>query len=205
MLSPLFFKVMNNVSVKMVLFFVLVQFFVVEGLQKNIPDILAGTLYFKLYDHLYYLFGARMLCYVGGMLLAKYSVLTHLKTRLGRYSVGMTNILLIVSILLCSIVLCVLSKGILLIFFALIVFVIFNLYHKSKLTKAVFAWLGKQSLYIWLLHPFICYTTFPVLRIWLLSFKYSVVIFIVLLVTCAIVSIILNRISDRIIHQIVKI
>lgn len=184
--------------------FILVQFFIVEGVQKRMPELLAGTMFFKLYDHLYYLFGARMLCYVGGMLIAKYNVLSSLKTYFSRYSVVSINFALTILLVISSLVLCLLSKGILLIFFALVVFCLFNLYHKSLAVSTIFSWLGKQSLYIWLLHPFICYSTFPMLRDWLLSFKYSILIFVVLLLVCSILGILLNKISDRLIKQVVN-
>lgn len=205
MLSPVFFKWINRVSLKWILLFVLVQFFIVEGLHKKIPEMLAGSLYFKLYDHLYYLFGARMLCYTAGMLLAKYSIFTIFKSKMMHNSVMTSNLGLIVSVILASFLLCILKKGILLIFFAPIVFVWFNLLYKCKWVNVSFEWLGKQSLYIWLLHPFICYSTFPFLRNWLLSFKYSFLIILVLFFSCSIISVILNSISNLLIKQIQKI
>lgn len=188
----------NAVSFKLLVICILVQFFIVEATRNTIMEFMdLNSLGFKIYDHLYYLLGARMLCYLSGMLIAKYRVITIIKTKLSMMRFVKSNFVIFTFLLLSSLFLCIMSRGILLIFYAIIVFLAFNSLTHSNIGIKVFTELGQYSLYIWLLHPFIYTSAFPSIRVWLFSFKYSFLIWFILFAISLVISIFLTKISKH--------
>lgn len=195
-LSEVFFKIVNSLSLKLLIICVLMQFFIVEATRKTFMEFIdLNSLEFKIYDHLYYLLGARMLCYLSGMLIAKHEVITTIKIKLSRMKTIKSNFIILAFLFVCSLLLCILSKGILLIFYAIVIFLALNCFKHNAIGIRVFSKLGKYSLYIWLLHPFIYTSAFPSIREWLLTFKYSLLIWGVLLGLSMVISVLLTKIA----------
>lgn len=203
--SEIFYKIINTVSFKSLVLLIILQFFIVEATRNLIMGFMdLDSLLFKIYDHLYYLLGARMLCYFGGMLVAKHKVISFFKYKINTIKATKSNFLIIVLLILSSLLLCVFSKGILLAFYSFFVFLAFNCFKHCVIGIKIFKTLGKYSLYIWLLHPFIYTSAFPFVKEWLLSFKYSLLIWFILFAISLGISFFLTRLANTLVPCVNK-
>lgn len=202
--APFLYKIVNKINYKFLIPIVLVQFIVVETLQKVLSSRIDGIVLTWLWNHVYYLLGARLLGYIAGMIVAKEQLIGRIKAQLQKVSDIKNNVLILLVLLICSLVLCVLNKGILLVLYAVLVFVCFNLIRKRGIVKNIFLWLGKQSTFIWLVHPFIYTSIFPEVQKFLLRLNYGSLIYAGLLLITGMIGVVLNYITKRIIDHTVS-
>ena len=126
LLSPLFYKMLNKWNYKTrIIPLLLIQFIIVETINRYI-NIDSPVLRY-IYQHIYYLLGARLLCYFWGMIIAKECIIGRLKKKFEKCANISYNLTLIFVLLASSIVMCLINRGILLIIFSIPVFVIFNM------------------------------------------------------------------------------
>lgn len=194
-LSPLFYTLLNRYGYKTILSIMFLQFLFVETLQKIIPGRMENsTVLLWAWEHISYLMGARLLCYFAGMTLAKEKVFSRLNAKLESFAAYQKNLLMLSILSGGSIFLCIVGRGILLILFAVPVFVLFNLSEKCKFVRKVFLWLGGQSTYMWLLHPFLYTAIFPSVQKIFLSVEYTIGIYMALLIITGMLGTVLNRV-----------
>lgn len=136
------------------------------------------------------LVGDVLFAYISGMLIAKYNVVTFIKKK------NIKNIWLLLILLVVSVVVCIAEKGILMPFYAIIVFLIFNSIRKNKAFIKIFDFLGTHSTNIWLVHMFFYLTLFAGL---VQNLKYPILIFIGMIILCTAVSYVINLIYKPII------
>lgn len=201
--SPIIYKIVKKNGGIFTICVLLIQFIIVESIYKISPEFFTNDVVVNyVWIRIYYLLGARLLGYVGGMLLAKYKVITFIKNKIQKIANGFSVFILLVSLLIMGVGLIIVNRGILIVLFTFPVFLVFNSIKKSRAVESVFLYLGKYSTYIWLIHPFIYGKTFPVIRQFILTFNNPVLILISVLIVCCIISMILNHITMRIIQKI---
>lgn len=135
------------------------------------------------------LVGDVLLTYICGMLIAKYNVVSFIKKK------NIKNIWLLTALLLVSVAICIIQKAILMPYYAIFVFLIFNSLTKTKVVINTFDFLGTHSTNIWLVHMFFYITLFAGL---VQNLKYPLFIFLGLMAICIAVSYIINFIYKRI-------
>lgn len=151
------------------------------------------------WDRIYYLCGARLLCYCGGMYLAKFQIISKAKYIFAkqRYHNFMIYTILFIS----SLILIILNSGLLIVLFSFVVFICFNSLYKNKTSVNILSILGEYSIFIWFIHPFIYSGIFEcITRLWL-KLYYAIPLFIGLLVLSLIIAIPLNYISTQLIKK----
>lgn len=138
------------------------------------------------------LMGDVIFSYMVGMLIAKHNIMTYI------HSKNISNEILLMVLFVLSIVMCVLHKGIFIVYYATVVFIIFNALKKGKWIKQLFNFLGTHSTNIWLVHMFFYLTLFPGL---VQNFKYPLFIFLGMMLICIAVSYIVNVIYQFILNR----
>ena len=94
-----------------------------------------------IWERIYYLLGARLLCYMGGMYIAQKNIISVVKRRLD--GIKHSNLMILGILLMLALVLVVLDKGILIVFYTFPVFVGFNCLKKNAKFSKVMLMLGK--------------------------------------------------------------
>lgn len=197
--APILYRFIIKVDERILIILLIVQFLSFEGLHKIIPMYIDNASVLEyIWWHIYYLFGARLLCYSCGMLIAKRNVISYIKNKLGRFGTLKTNLFLGLTIVLSSVVLCITQKGILLVFYSIYCFIVFNSMIKGTYARKILLILGKYSTYIWLLHPFIYTETFMIFYKMLMMAEYSILIMLFLLIITIMVGYVLDMISSKI-------
>lgn len=130
--------------------------------------------------------------YMVGMLIAKHNIMSYIHPK------NISNTILLIVLFVLSIVMCVLHKAIFIVYYATVVFVIFNALKKGKWIKQLFNFLGTHSTNIWLVHMFFYLTLFPGL---VQNFKYPLFIFLGMMVICIAVSYIIKFIYQFILSR----
>lgn len=126
-------------------------------------------------------FGPVLLTYGIGMLLAKKNVISKLGSFwLDKLPKAHNYLLFTLTVLGCAVV-CVLEKSILMPVFAIFIFIVFQLWQKSKFTEKLFLYLGKHSTNIWLTHMFFYLRLFQGL---VQKAKYPPLMFLFMMVLC---------------------
>lgn len=136
------------------------------------------------------LVGDVLFSYVCGMIIAKYNVVSFIKNR------NIKNIWLLLALFIISVAVCIVEKGILMPFYAIIVFIVFNTINKNKSFIKVFDFLGTHSTNIWLVHMFFYLTLFAGL---VQNLKFPILIFTGMMAICIAVSYVINLIYKPII------
>lgn len=184
------FKLVNNVNgivlfiigSGQLLFFWLFDSTIKEYLSVNTVMALATT-------QIINLVGDVLFTYICGMLIAKHNVVSFIKKK------NIKNIWLLTTLLLVSVAICIVQKAILMPYYAIFVFLIFNSLNKSKAVVNTFDFLGTHSTNIWLVHMFFYLTLFTGL---VQNLKYPLFIFAGLMAICIAISYIINYIYIRI-------
>lgn len=131
------------------------------------------------------LVGDVLFTYICGMLIAKYNVVSFIKTK------KIKNIWLLVALLLVSVAICIVQKAILMPYYAIFVFLIFNSLNKSKAVINTFDFLGTHSTNIWLVHMFFYLKLFDGL---VQTLRYPILMCLGLIFISIAISIIINYI-----------
>lgn len=201
LLSKIMFKIVQKQNYIFVIGLLSAQFILVEGLEKILPMHLDSEILLWIWKRAYYLLGARLFCYIGGMYLAKYQCIS----RMNNYFDRLKKRNAIIGTALCAmcILLIKIDKGILLVPFSLVVFCGFNSLVLGKSISRVMLFLGKYSTYIWLLHPFIYSGKFEkITNLWL-NLKYPFLLFVGLLACCIVVAVPIQALSGYIVKKTV--
>lgn len=143
-------------------------------------------------------FGDVLLCYMLGMLLVKLDVFGRIKYFLQNYvNIGGRKVATLKMVLLIcvSAVVFMLEKAIIMPYYALFVFLIFNSFDIRGKAKSFFMFLGRHSTNIWLIHMFFYLCMFPG---FVCSARYPILIFAYMMFLCIVVSIVINFIYDRV-------
>lgn len=149
LLSQKIFNIVEKTNSRVVLVLLIAQFFIVEAANKIIPQlILSHWLLMWIWERVYYLLGARLLCYMGGMYIAQKEIISVVKRRLDGND--HSNLMILGILLILALVLVVLDKGILIVFYTFPVFVGFNCLKKNAKFSNIMLMLGKYSTYVWL-------------------------------------------------------
>lgn len=172
-------------------------------LQKIIPAYIIDHVVLKwIWERIYYLSGARLLCYMGGMYLAKYRCISKVKHFLMKLQYLNMAIFLMLACMIAGLL--ILGKGILIVFFAFPVFIGFHCLRKGVLATKVMCLLGKYSTFVWLLHPFIYSGRFKKLTDLWMCLRYPIFLLLGLLFTTIIIAIPLDKLSGRILKRLEK-
>lgn len=179
----------------------IVQFFIIEAANKIIPEhISAYGVLVWMWERVYYLLGARLLCYMGGMYIAQKDIISAVKKRLDR--IKHSNLMVLGILLVLALVLIVLDKGILIVFYTFPVFIGFNCLKKNAKFSKVMLMLGKYSTYVWLVHPFVYRNVFPqITQIWI-KLRFPILLLVELLVISVLISWPLNKMSSELIKRL---
>lgn len=130
--SKSIFELVENTSIKIMIPGILIQFLAIEAADKLIPELLTECrILGYLWTHIYYLLGARLMCYIGGMYIAKFECITKMKEYLTRYT--HPNIVVGVILAVISIAMIAIDKGILVVLYTFPVFIGFNCLKKQML------------------------------------------------------------------------
>lgn len=174
---------------------------IVEAANKIIPQYISSHwLLVWIWERIYYLLGARLLCYMGGMYIAQKNIISVVKRRLD--GIKHSNLMILGILLMLALVLVVLDKGILIVFYTFPVFVGFNCLKKNAKFSKVMLMLGKYSTYVWLIHPFIYRNAFPqITQIWI-KLRFPILLLGELMVMSVLVSWPLNKISLELIQKL---
>ena len=201
MLSQKIFDIVEKRNGRVVLVLLIAQFFIVEAANKIIPQYISSHwLLVWIWERIYYLLGARLLCYMGGMYIAQKNIISAVKRRLD--GIRHSNLVILGILLALAVVLIVLDKGILIVFYTFPVFIGFNCLKKNAEFSKVMLMLGKYSTYVWLVHPFVYRNMFSqITNIWL-ELKYPLLLLGSLLIISIIVAYPLEKISVYIIKKI---
>ena len=177
------------------------QFFIVEAANKIIPQYISSHwLLVWIWERIYYLLGARLLCYMGGMYIARKNIISAVKRRLD--GIKHSNLMILGILLMLALVLVILDKGILIVFYTFPVFVGFNCLKKNNKFSRIFLLLGKYSTYVWLIHPFIYRNAFPqITQIWI-KLRFPIMLLGELLIMSMLVSWPLNKMSSEVIKKL---
>lgn len=143
-------------------------------------------------------FGDVLLCYILGMLLVKLDVFGKIKYFLQTYAKksGRALIGLKILLLVCvSAVVFILEKAVLMPYYALFIFLMFNSSEIKGKLKSCFMFMGRHSTNIWLTHMFFYLCMFPGLVV---SARYPIFIFVYMMVLCIAVSIVINFIYSKV-------
>lgn len=127
--------------------------------------------------------GWTIFSYVAGMVLAKYSLISKVRERMS------LNCLPLIILAVVSVGLCVIHKAILVPYYAILVFVILNVWKKPKVIVNTLNFLGTHSTNIWLVHMFFYLTLFPGL---VQKLQYPVLMVAGMLIICVLVSYVVN-------------
>lgn len=139
------------------------------------------------------LVGDVLFAYICGMLIAKYNLISLIKNR------NIKNYWLYICFILVSIAVCIAEKGILMPYYAVLVFIMFNTISKNALTVKVFSFLGEHSTNIWLVHMFFYLTLFPGL---VQKLKYPFLMFTGMMAICIAVSFAANVVYKPVIKYL---
>lgn len=201
LLSRKIFDVVEKRNGRVVLVLLIAQFFIVEAANKIIPQYISSHwLLVWIWERIYYLLGARLLCYMGGMYIAQKNTISAVKKRLDE--IKHSNLIILVILLMLALVLVVLDKGILIVFYTFPVFVGFNCLKKNNMLSRIFLLLGKYSTYVWLIHPFIYRNVFPqITQIWL-KLRLPVLLLVELLIIAMLVSWPIDKIASELIKKL---
>ena len=201
LLSKKIFNIVEKTNGGVVLVLLIAQFFIVEAANKIIPQfILPHWLLMWIWERVYYLLGARLLCYMGGMYIAQKEIISAVKRRLD--GIDHSNLMILGILLIIALVLVVLDKGILIVFYTFPVFVGFNCLKKNAKFSNVMLMLGKYSTYVWLIHPFIYRNVFPqITQIWI-KLRFPILLLVELLIMSLLVSYPLNKMSSELIKKL---
>lgn len=201
LLSRKIFGAVEKRNGRVVLVLLIAQFFIVEAANKIIPQYISSHwLLVWIWERIYYLLGARLLCYMGGMYIAQKNIISAVKRRLDR--IKHSNLMILGILLMLALVLVVLDKGILIVFYTFPVFVGFNCLKMNDKFSRIFLLLGKYSTYVWLIHPFIYRNAFPqITQIWI-KLRFPVVLLGELLIMSMLVSWPLNKMSSEVIKKL---
>lgn len=201
LLSQKIFNIVEKTNGRVVLVLLIAQFFIVEAANKIIPQlILPHWLLMWIWERVYYLLGARLLCYMGGMYVAQKEIISAVKRRLD--GIDHSNLMILGILLILALVLVVLDKGILIVFYTFPVFVGFNCLKKNAKFSNIMLMLGKYSTYVWLIHPFIYRNVFPqITQIWI-KLRFPILLLVELLIMSLLVSWPLNKISSELIKKL---
>lgn len=199
--SKKIFGVVEKRNGGLVLVLLIVQFFIVEAGNKIIPQYIAEHwILVWVWERVYYLLGARLLCYMGGMYIAQKNIISAVKKRLDRIKYG--NLTIIGILVALALILIFIDKGILIVFYTFPVFVGFNCLKKSSKFSRIFLLLGKYSTYVWLIHPFIYRNVFPqITQIWL-KLRLPVLLLVELLIIAMLVSWPIDKIASELIKKL---
>ena len=201
--SKTMYRVVEEKHYALVISFLLVQFIFFEVLQKIIPAYIIDHVVLKwIWERIYYLSGARLLCYMGGMYLAKYRCISKVKHFLMKLQYLNMAIFLMLACMIAGLL--ILGKGILIVFFAFPVFIGFHCLRKGVLATKVMCLLGKYSTFVWLLHPFIYSGRFKKLTDLWMCLRYPIFLLLGLLFTTIIIAIPLDKLSGRILKRLEK-
>lgn len=201
LLSQKIFNIVEKTNSRVVLVLLIAQFFIVEAANKIIPQlILSHWLLMWIWERVYYLLGARLLCYMGGMYIAQKEIISAVKRRLDGND--HSNLMILGILLILALVLVVLDKGILIVFYTFPVFVGFNCLKKNAKFSNIMLMLGKYSTYVWLIHPFIYRNVFPqITQIWI-KLRFPILLLVELLIMSLLVSWPLNKMSSELIKKL---
>lgn len=201
LLSQKIFNIVEKTNSRVVLVLLIAQFFIVEAANKIIPQlILSHWLLMWIWERVYYLLGARLLCYMGGMYIAQKEIISVVKRRLDGND--HSNLMILGILLILALVLVVLDKGILIVFYTFPVFVGFNCLKKNAKFSNIMLMLGKYSTYVWLIHPFIYRNVFPqITQIWI-KLRFPILLLVELLIMSLLVSWPLNKMSSELIKKL---
>lgn len=94
------------------------------------------------------LVGDVLFSYICEMMIAKYNVVSFIKKK------NIKNKFLLATLLLVSVSICIVHKALLMPYYAIFVFLIFNSLNKSKAVINTFDFFGAHSTNIWLVHMF---------------------------------------------------
>lgn len=144
-------------------------------------------------------FGDVLLCYILGMLMVKldvfgkinYFLQTHVSIK--RQTFMGFKILLLICV---SAVVFIFEKAIIMPYYAVFIFILFNSSNLKGKVKACFIFLGHHSTNIWLTHMFFYLCMFQGLVI---SARYPVFIFVYMMILCVAVSFVINFIYEKVI------
>lgn len=201
LLSRKIFDAVEKRNGRVVLVLLIAQFFIVEAANKIIPQYISSHwLLVWIWERIYYLLGARLLCYMGGMYIAQKNIISAVKRRLD--GIKHSNLMILGILLMLALVLVILDKGILIVFYTFPVFVGFNCLKKNNKFSRIFLLLGKYSTYVWLIHPFIYRNAFPqITQIWI-KLRFPIVLLGELLIMSMLVSWPLNKMSSEVIKKL---
>lgn len=201
--SNILFRIVNRTSSYKMFAILILQFLLVESAQKVVVNVISeNSIIYYFWIRIYYLLGARLLCYMGGMIIAKENVITKIKCLLDK--IRYSNLVITFLLFVIAIGLCIINKGILIVLYTFPVFIGFNLLNKRKHIKSFMENLGRLSTFIWFVHPFIYSNIFPIITELWLKLKYSVLLFVGLLIICIIISIPLDITSKIIIKKVIS-
>ena len=199
--SQKIFDIVEKRNSRVVIVLLIAQFFMIEAANKIIPQYISvyGILMW-IWERVYYLLGARLLCYMGGMYIAQRNIISIVKKKLDK--IKHDNLVLLVILVTLALILILLDKGILIVFYTFPVFIAFNCLKKNNNFSKIFLLLGKYSTYVWLIHPFIYCNVFPqITQIWI-KLRFPILLLGELLVISVLVSWPLNKMSSELIKRL---
>lgn len=185
-LSSFIFRVVRNYNSLLVGTLLIGQYVVIyllfrAGIQFSGQDPITTYIATQLNNFI----GTVLFTYGTGMLIAKENIISLCGAWLENKTFKYRNTLIALVTVIISLILCILEKALLMPFFAVFAFVMFNLWNKSHNLKMTFLFLGKHSTNIWLVHMFFYLTLFKNLVV---VAKYPVLIFGLMMVICISVS-----------------
>lgn len=135
--------------------------------------------------------GSVLTCYIFGMLCAKMQLFTKVKES-SFIQKGKNPVVLLVMLTISIITYC-LQKALIMPFYGLAVFVLFNLWEKGKIAEKIWLFLGKHSTNIWLTHMFFYLYIFigAIQRL-----QYPVLMFGGMIAVCVAVSVVILKLHE---------
>lgn len=192
MLSPILYKITKKVnSIGMFLF--VSGFYLIKYVLNNFGYGLSSENQISDWMIMQYnnLTGSVLICYIFGMLCAKTQLFTKVKES-SFIQKGKNPVVLLVMLTISIITYC-LQKALIMPFYGLAVFVLFNLWEKGKIAEKIWLFLGKHSTNIWLTHMFFYLYIFigAIQRL-----QYPVLMFGGMIAVCVAVSVVILKLHE---------
>lgn len=192
MLSPILYKITKKVnSIGMFLF--VSGFYLIKYVLNHFGYGLSSENQISDWMIMQYnnLTGSVLTCYIFGMLCAKKQLFTKVKTS-SFIQKGKNPVVLLVMLTISIITYC-LQKALIMPFYGLAVFVLFNLWEKGKIAEKIWLFLGKHSTNIWLTHMFFYLYIFigAIQRL-----QYPVLMFGGMIAVCVAVSVVILKLHE---------
>lgn len=199
-LSPIIFRFVKKSNSLLIGVMLFMQYIIIE-LAKHFGIIFSGDGLITIYisTQLNNFLGSVLFAYGIGMILAKKNLISHCGMWLEEKLSKSKNILMVITVIGSCVIVCILEKGILMPLFAILVFIVFNLWNKCDYMQKIFMFLGKHSTNIWLVHMFFYLYIFKNLVI---IAKYPILIFGLMMIICISISYIILAIYKPIVKII---